>query len=69
MLDAVREIAPADAYLGVDANCGWSLTQAVEMSAWLASREVVHIEQPLAPSDDHLLAAIARSESVTDLYR
>jgi len=58
MLDAVREIAPADAYLGVDANCGWSLTQAIEMSAWLASREVVHIEQHLAPSDDHLLGQL-----------
>jgi muconate cycloisomerase len=58
MLDAVREIAPEDSYLGVDANCGWSLHQAIEMSAWLASRNVVHIEQPLAPADDHLLGQL-----------
>ncbi len=51
MLDAVREIAPTDAYIGIDANGGWSLQQAIEMSGWLESRGVVHMEQPLAPND------------------
>ncbi len=55
MLDAVRKVAPKGAYLGVDANGGWSLSQAIEMSAWLASRSVVHIEQPMPVADDHLL--------------
>jgi L-Ala-D/L-Glu epimerase len=51
MLDAIRDIAPAHAYIGVDANGGWNLEQAVEMSEWLSSRGVVHVEQPLAPED------------------
>lgn len=55
MLEAIRDIAPKGAYLGVDANGGWSLSQAIEMSTWLASRNVVHIEQPMSVADDHLL--------------
>ena len=55
MLDAVMQIAPKEAYLGVDANGGWSLSQAIEMSSWLASRNVIHIEQPLSVANDHLL--------------
>ena len=63
MLDAVRDSAPTDAYLGVDANGGWSLSQAIEMTAWLASRNVVHIEQPLSIEDDPLLNQLrAQSE-------
>ena len=63
MLDAVRDIAPQGAYLGVDANGGWSLSQAIEMSAWLASRDVVHMEQPMSVEDDHLLNQLhAQSE-------
>jgi len=55
MLDAVMEIAPKEAYIGVDANGGWSLSQAIKMSAWLTTRNVVHIEQPLSVANDHLL--------------
>jgi len=55
VLEAIRDIAPKDAYLGVDANGGWSLSQAIEMSTWLASRNVVHMEQPMSVADDHLL--------------
>ncbi|MCU0711470.1 MAG: dipeptide epimerase [Pirellula sp.] len=51
MFDAIREIAPAHAYIGVDANGGWNLEQAIEMSEWLRARGVVHIEQPLAPEN------------------
>jgi muconate cycloisomerase len=53
MLDAIREMAPAEAYIGVDANGGWSLDQAIEMSNWLSSRGVAHMEQPLAPENHH----------------
>jgi L-alanine-DL-glutamate epimerase-like enolase superfamily enzyme len=64
MLDAVREIAPEAAYLGVDANGGWRLAQAIEMSAWLATRNIIHIEQPLAPEDDSLLDQLHDQSSV-----
>ena len=58
MLDAIKSIAPEGAYIGVDANGGWSLAQAIEMSAWLASRNVVHVEQPMAVANDHLLGQL-----------
>ena len=55
MFDSVAEIAPENCYVGVDANGGWTLNQSVEMSHWLASRNVVHIEQPMSVADDRLL--------------
>lgn len=51
MFEAIRDRVPAHAYIGVDANGGWNLKQAIEMSSWLVSRGVVHMEQPLAPED------------------
>jgi L-alanine-DL-glutamate epimerase-like enolase superfamily enzyme len=38
--------------LQVDANGGWDLEEARSMFGWLAEREVVLIEQPLAPRPD-----------------
>jgi L-Ala-D/L-Glu epimerase len=46
MLDAVKQRVP-DAKLTVDANGGWELADAIEMSHWLADRGVSYIEQPL----------------------
>ncbi|MEQ1828585.1 MAG: dipeptide epimerase [Pirellula sp.] len=67
MLNAVREITPSDAYLGVDANGGWTLVQAIEMSAWLKSRGVVHIEQPLSTTmNDHL--AVLHRETALPIF-
>jgi L-alanine-DL-glutamate epimerase-like enolase superfamily enzyme len=51
MFEAIRERAPDYAYIGVDANGGWNLEQAIEMSSWLRTRGVVHMEQPLAPEN------------------
>lgn len=48
MLLAVKEVAPSDALLYVDANGGWSLEDAITMSHWLKSVGVEYIEQPLA---------------------
>lgn len=48
MLLAVKEEAPADALLYVDANGGWSLEDAVKMCDWLATVGVIYVEQPLA---------------------
>jgi L-alanine-DL-glutamate epimerase-like enolase superfamily enzyme len=48
MLLAVKAVAPKDALLYVDANGGWSLSDAITMSHWLKSVGVEYIEQPLA---------------------
>lgn len=50
MFLAVKEEAPTDAVLYVDANGGWSLENAIKMSEWLATFDVKYIEQPLATS-------------------
>ncbi|AKG23837.1 dipeptide epimerase [Calothrix sp. 336/3] len=47
MLEAVRESAP-ELELYVDANGGWSLSDAVEMCKWLAEIGIKYVEQPLA---------------------
>ncbi len=60
MLLAIQEIAPADAYIGVDANGGWSLENAIAMSRWLKDQGVVHIEQPLAVDQVELLPDLHR---------
>lgn len=61
MLMAVKEEAPPDALLYVDANGGWSLPDAVKMCDWLASVGVHYVEQPLAS-----VAAVAE---LPQLYR
>ncbi|MEB3342243.1 dipeptide epimerase [Okeania sp.] len=48
MLMAVKEAAPPDTLLYVDANGGWSLEDGVKMCDWLATVGVVYVEQPLA---------------------
>jgi L-Ala-D/L-Glu epimerase len=58
MFMSVKEVAPPDCYLGVDANGGWTLAHAIEMSAWLKTQGAVHIEQPLAVSNNAQLASL-----------
>ena len=58
MVDAIRQQEPK-IRLTVDANGGWDLESAIQMSHWLAEREVEYIEQPLATSDDHLLKTLS----------
>ncbi|NJK99077.1 MAG: dipeptide epimerase [Spirulinaceae cyanobacterium SM2_1_0] len=61
MLTAVQSEAPA-AEISVDANGGWSLTEAIAMAEWLAARGVRHLEQPLAAGQEaDLLELSARS--------
>jgi muconate cycloisomerase len=48
MLLAIKEVAPKDALLYVDANGGWSLEDAISMCDWLKSVGVEYVEQPLA---------------------
>ncbi|GAB4282394.1 MAG: dipeptide epimerase [Oscillatoriaceae cyanobacterium] len=47
MLTAIRQEAPADLLLSVDANGGWNLDDAVQMCQWLATFDVKYVEQPL----------------------
>ncbi len=62
MFEAVREVAPRDVVLRVDANGGWSLQDALTMCAWLAERGVEYVEQPLPKGkEDDLLTLYQRS--------
>ncbi|MFB8790269.1 MAG: dipeptide epimerase [Potamolinea sp.] len=54
MLLAIREEAP-QAELSVDANGGWNLEEAIEMTCWLAALGVRHVEQPLAAGEEEKL--------------
>jgi L-Ala-D/L-Glu epimerase len=47
MFLAVQEIVP-QAKLTIDANGGWGLAEAIEMTNWLYERGVTYVEQPLA---------------------
>ncbi|MDY6781576.1 MAG: dipeptide epimerase [Cyanobacteriota bacterium] len=55
---AVREEVP-NAHLTVDANGGWSLAEAVEMSEWLAERGVQYLEQPLPVGEEDKLSQLS----------
>jgi muconate cycloisomerase len=46
-----KAAAPFDVALRVDANGGWSLSDAKVMCAWLAARGVEYVEQPLHADD------------------
>lgn len=52
MLKAVQSVAPPSAKFSVDANGGWSLNDAIEMSYWLADQGITYIEQPLAAGQE-----------------
>jgi len=58
LFEAVRAAAP-EAEISVDANGGWSLAEAIAMSAWLAERGVRHLEQPLAVGQEADLVELA----------
>lgn len=60
MLLAVQSAAPHIAQISVDANGGWSLEQARQMSHWLADRGITYIEQPLAKGQEGDLAVLYR---------
>jgi L-Ala-D/L-Glu epimerase len=60
MLMAVKTVMPPDAKLSIDANGGWSLTDAIALSHWLAEQGVTYIEQPLAAGQEADLPALFR---------
>ena len=60
MFEALVEELPAEVSKSVDANGGWTVEEAIEMSRWLSERGVDHIEQPTVPGDHEALARVHR---------
>lgn len=61
MFEAVRAVLPASAQISVDANGGWSASQAIDMCRWLADRGVDHVEQPLPRGEESRLADVVKA--------
>jgi L-alanine-DL-glutamate epimerase-like enolase superfamily enzyme len=59
MFTALYQAAPT-ATFSVDANGGWSLDDAIEMSQWLGGYGVKYIEQPLAVGEEDKLPTLKR---------
>jgi L-alanine-DL-glutamate epimerase-like enolase superfamily enzyme len=62
ILRAIRE--ETDRELRVDANCGWTVKQTIEMLPVLTEFGVTVLEQPLVPQDLDGLAEIRRRASI-----
>ncbi|MBD1848653.1 dipeptide epimerase [Leptolyngbya sp. FACHB-711] len=60
MLQAVKKVAPSDAKWSVDANGGWTVDEAIEMSHWLNDQGITYIEQPLAAGQEADLPQVYR---------
>ncbi|MEO0539360.1 MAG: enolase C-terminal domain-like protein, partial [Cyanobacteria bacterium P01_A01_bin.105] len=58
MFEALMETFPPGAKVSVDANGGWSASDAVEMAQWLKARGVEYLEQPLERGEEDSLATI-----------
>lgn len=58
MLLAILEALPPATKLSVDANGGWSSSEALTMVEWLADHQVTYVEQPLAVGAEAELAAL-----------
>jgi muconate cycloisomerase len=61
MLIAVRDEAPANIQMSVDANGGWNLNEAIEMCRWLEKYNINYVEQPLSP--------LAELDELSELHR
>ncbi|MFM8570841.1 MAG: mandelate racemase/muconate lactonizing enzyme family protein [Pirellula sp.] len=64
MFEALAKLLPDQIHRSVDANGGWSVADAIEMSRWLAQRGVDHIEQPTDPGNLEALAQVHRESSL-----
>lgn len=63
MLLAVKEEAPNLEFF-VDANGGWSLSDAIEMSNWLADLGIKYVEQPLPRGQETSLVKLKQHTSL-----
>lgn len=61
---AVRERAGAEIPIGIDANCGWSVTQAGQMLRRLAEFDILFAEQPIPVENQADMAALRRQSSI-----
>lgn len=61
---AVRARAGADVPIGIDANCGWSVTQAGQMLRRLAEFDILFAEQPIPVENQADMAALRRQSSI-----
>lgn len=59
MFTAVQAEAPEIQHWSVDANGGWSLEDAIQMSHWLCDRNVDYLEQPLPVGQEDDLAKLS----------
>jgi L-Ala-D/L-Glu epimerase / N-acetyl-D-glutamate racemase len=62
ILETIRDVT--DKELRVDANCGWSVKQAIRMLPVLEEFGVTVLEQPLVPEDLDGLAAVTRAARI-----
>lgn len=62
ILEALRAVT--DREIRVDANCGWTVKQAVAMLPVLAAHGVTVLEQPLAPADLDGLREVRRRAGI-----
>ena len=61
---AVRELAGPDIPISVDANCGWTVSQATETLQRLRQFNILFAEQPIATGDPSELAALRRRTEI-----
>lgn len=64
MMEAIKREAGEDMALRVDANGGWSLSDAIEMCNWLSGLGVDYVEQPLKRGSEEELIDLKRSTSM-----
>ncbi|MGF1514350.1 MAG: dipeptide epimerase [Elainellaceae cyanobacterium] len=58
MFEALQDEVPDGAKLSVDANGGWSPSDAIRMVHWLAERGATYVEQPLAHGQEDELVKL-----------
>jgi len=63
-VSAVREAIGTNVRLGVDANGGWSVQEAIDAVNRMAELDLAFVEQPVRPENPEWMAEVRRSTSV-----
>ena len=63
-VQAVRDLAGPDVRIGVDANCGWNVTDAIKALKAMESLDVLFAEQPVGREDPTLMAQVKQATSI-----
>lgn len=61
---AVRELAGPEIPIGIDANCGWSLSEAITMLNRLKPFQLLFAEQPISPDDPQEMATLRQETDI-----